>query len=276
MSSTRSKKVRGQPPKFTARTADKHELYELSVQQADVDVKFVDRIFKKRHDRVPLLLREDFCGTAWMCAEWVLSHKERRAVGLDLDQDTMDWGWQKHMVPLGEDARRVKLVRRNVLKGWKEAADVVVAFNFSYCTFHTRAELLGYFRAVHESLADDGLFLLDIYGGPDAQCELDEERDKEDFTYVWDQRTLDAVNNRAIRHIHFVFKDGSRLKKAFTYDWRIWSLPEMRDVLIDAGFAAVDVYWEGSDAEGEGNGVFRKVEKADNEEAWISYVAAWK
>ena len=35
-------------------------------------------------------------------------------------------------------------------------------------------------------------------------------------------------------HIHFKFPDGSKLKKAFTYEWRLWTAPEIRELLLVA------------------------------------------
>jgi hypothetical protein len=154
--------------------------------------------------------------------------------------------------------------------------DVAVALNFSYCVLKERAELRRYFERVRAALASPGAFVLDVYGGPDAQTELTEKKAIGGFTYVWEQRPYDAVSGCAVRDIHFRFKDGTELRRAFTYDWRIWSLPEVRDALAEAGFSRVDVYWEGADAKGRGNGVFRRVRAAENEQAWIAYVAAWR
>ena len=41
---------------------------------------------------------------------------------------------------------------------------------------------------------------------------------------------------------------------------------------MEAGFSRANAYWEGSDEEGEGDGVFTHQVKAENEEAWIAYV----
>ena len=57
-------------------------------------------------------------------------------------------------------------------------------------------------------------------------------------------------------NIHFKFPDGSKIKRAFSYTWRLWTAPELRDMLLDAGFRNVTVYWEGEDDNGEGNGEF--------------------
>ena len=62
-----------------------------------------------------------------------------------------------------------------------------------------------------------------------------------------------------ICHIHFKFKDGSRIKKAFSYDWRLWTLPEIREVMEEAGFSNTRVYWEDEDEEGEGSSSRRAI-----------------
>ena len=40
---------------------------------------------------------------------------------------------------------------------------------------------------VREQLTEDGLFILDAYGGSDSFPEMEEDRDLDGFTYVWDQ-----------------------------------------------------------------------------------------
>ena len=69
-------------------------------------------------------------------------------------------------------------------------------------------------------------------------------------------------------------KAGSKLKKAFTYHWRLWTLPELRDMLAEAGFSRVHVYWQGSDEDGEPDGDFTVVETAENDPAWIAYIVS--
>ena len=170
----------------------------------------------------------------------------------------------------------MRVLRRNVLEVTRPQAEVAVAFNFSYCVFQERTELLRYFRTVCRGLQDGGLFALDIHGGPEAFEEVEEETKHKGFTYVWDQEPLDPISHRGVRYIHFRFPDGTQMRRAFTYDWRIWTLPELREVLTEAGFSQVDVYWEGFDKDGEGNGVFRKVQRAENDDSWIAYVAGWK
>ncbi len=51
------------PAALTARTADRHELYQLSVQNVESEIDFVDAEFERLRGRKAVRLREDFCGT---------------------------------------------------------------------------------------------------------------------------------------------------------------------------------------------------------------------
>ncbi len=258
-----------------ASRADPRALYEASVQDTGSDIRLVVRAFRKRRGRQPLRLREDFCGTARLCADWVRRRPDRRAVGVDLDRETLAWGEAKHLAPLGPARARVRLLRQDV-RAARGLFDVVLAFNFSYSVFKERRELAAYFRAVRRSLVGDGAFFLDLYGGPEAQKEGVEKQRFDGYDYVWEQEPLDAVSGWGRRHIHFRFPDGSERRRAFTYDWRLWSLPELRELLAEAGFAGSDVYWEGARADGSGNGIFRPVRRVANEESWIAYLVGWR
>ena len=54
------------------------------------------------------------------------------------------------------------------------------------------------------------------------------------------------------------------------------TLPEIRDVLIDAGFSKVVVYWEGTDEDGEGDGVWAIDDRGEACNGWVAYIAAVK
>ena len=265
------------PPRWTAKTADKYHLYELSVQETDADLDFVEGVYRERRGAEPLRFQEDFCGTALLCARWVQRGPRRTAVGVDLDAACLDYARGRHLARLKpEERRRVQLIQADVRRAETPPADVIGAFNFSYWGLRSRAELLDYFRHARESLAPEGCLVLDLFGGADAQVECEETTKKEGFTYIWKQEAMDAITNHITCRIAFRFPDKSVLEDAFVYHWRVWSLPEIRDVLHDAGFGTVTAYWEGVDEDGEGDGVFLPREHAENEEAWIAYLVAWK
>ena len=110
---------------------------------------------------------------------------------------------------------------------------------------------------MYETLTEDGIFFLDAFGGYEAFREMEESTEFDNFTYVWDQHRYNPVNGDIKCLIHFTFPDGSKIKRAFSYDWRLWTLPELQELLKEAGFERVLVYWEGTDEKtGEGNGEY--------------------
>lgn len=259
--------------KLTAKTADKYVLYQQAVQSADQDVEFLIDTYKAIRGKKPKHLREDFCGTCLMSGEWAKLGKNYTTESYDIDPEPLAWGLANNLEPLGAAGKRVHQYQEDARTPSRKAPDVRCAQNFSYWVFKTRPEMLDYFVGVYNDLADDGIFVCDLHGGPESIQELEEETemDDESFTYVWDQDSINPITGEARLHIHFRFPDGTEMTDAFTYDWRLWGLPELREILRDAGFSSVDCYWEGTDEDGEsGNGVFTKSEQG---EACLSYVA---
>jgi len=262
--------------RLTASNTDKHWLYENSVQNPEAEVEFIDMAFSGEYGRDASFLREDFCGTGFLSCEWVASRDGNTAMGVDLDGPTLDYGRLHHVGPLGPLADRVTLLQADVRDISSPAVDVIAATNFSWWGFHTRADLLDYLRNCHASLRDEGMLMLDIYGGPEAQVAQLEERECEGFTYVWDQDVFNPITHAYECKIHFQFPDGSEMTNAFEYSWRLWSIPEVRDLLLEAGFGKVEVYWEGADEDGEPDGIFIANEEGDTSSAWVAYVVAFR
>jgi len=258
--------------------SDKHNLYQWSVQDAECEVDFFSRVYNKLRNKKPRIVREDFCGTAQVCCEWVQRSKENKAHGIDLHKPTLDWGRKNNINVLPKEAAsRVNLIQRDVRDRFNFKADVILALNFSYFIFKERKTLIKYAKSVRTSLAAEGIFVLDIHGGPDAQRIQEEKADYGDFTYIWDQASFNPVTGETVCHIHFELPDQKTMKRAFTYNWRLWTLPEMNDILMEAGFKTVDVYWEGTNQKtGYGNGVFRKSRVGDDSVSWIAYIVASK
>lgn len=272
-----AKKKRRPKPKLTAQNADRHVLYGKSVQNVEAEIDFVDQTFEALRGRKARVIREDFCGTANSACEWVRRRPGNRAVGVDLCAETLAWAREHNLPTLSDGERsRVTLLERDVRDPGPEGrgADVVLAMNFSYWVFAERAGLVAYFRSVRESLGKRGIFILDHYGGSDALTETEEEREIDGFTYVWDQHRYNPITGEMVCYIHFKFRDGSKMERAFEYHWRHYTLPEIRDCLLDAGFGKVTVYWEGEDEDGEGNGEFEPAEEGDADMAFITYIVA--
>lgn len=261
-----------------------HALYEASVQGVEYDLDLMERIYRRHHGRRFRLLREDFCGTAALAGAWVLRRPENRAWGLDLDGPTLDWARTHRLPRLGPAARRLELIQADVRRVTRPRADVIGANNFSYWVFHQRRDLVRYFRSAHRSLRRGGLLFLSAFGGTEAAGSLVERKKvaasnsiagdpTPAFTYVWEQKSFNPIDARLLCHIHFEFRDGSTIRRAFTYDWRMWSLPELYDALDEAGFRGTECYVEGWDDDGgKSDEVFRLRRRFKNQEGWLALV----
>jgi hypothetical protein len=277
----RRTKRKSKKPAFTAKNADRYALYQLAVQEPEADLDFLDRVYRGHFGRLPSTLREDFAGTALTAAEWVKRRGSNRAVAIDLDPVPLRW-FAGHIEPglNGDQRERLTVMRANVMSKEARAAagragfDAVFAFNFSYWIFKKREVMLAYFRSVRASLGKEGLFFLDHFSGSDTMIEQVERTRKKGFVYVWDWRTYDPISGDVVATIGFEFKDGTKMKDAFRYEWRLWTLPELRDILLEAGFSSMDVYLEKDDKNGVGTGVYTKHARAKADRAVIAYLVA--
>lgn len=264
-----------------AELADRHLLYQQSVQDVESEIDFVEQTWSELRRRPARLLREDFCGTANTSCEWVRRDNEHQAVGVDLDQDVLEWGRLYNLAKLtAEQSQRIELMHENVLDARPGLADIILAMNFSYYLFLKRDDLREYFENALDGLESDGILFLDAYGGYEAPMVLTEPRDCEDtdgqpFTYTWEQASFNPINSCMTCNIHFEFPDKSRINQAFSYYWRLWTLPEIEEILYEAGFSQVDIYWEGTNEEkNEGNGIYMPAKSGDADPGWVCYIVA--
>mgnify|MGYP002065422443 CR=1 FL=1 len=264
-------------PASSARSLHRHKLYEYSVQCPEAEVDFIQNTFKRFRKRSARLLREDFCGTAQMCCEWVRGRDTNHAIGVDLDPEVLQWSRGHHIAALQPaEKARVTLLQEDVCAVKTDPVDIVLAMNFSWQIFEERSVLRDYFASVRDSLVDDGIMFLDCFGGYEAYQELEEKTKHKGFTYVWEQASFDPISHHMVCHIHFNFNDGSKLKNAFTYEWRLYSLPEIRDILLEAGFSNVTIYWQGWDENDEPDGNFQPATSGDADPGWICMISAEK
>jgi SAM-dependent methyltransferase len=254
----------------------KLSLYEASVQDAPGEASRIAAIYRKQYGREARDLAEDFCGSFWLGYEWVRRGKRNQAWGLDLDSKVIQAGRERHASRLGEDVlKRAHPRKGNVLSASHPPVDIVMAGNFSYFTLRQRALLLRYFRHCRQRLKTKGVLVLDHFGGPDC-LKPNVERRKikgeggESFTYVWQQHGYSHVTGEADFSIHFRTRKEGFVRDAFVYNWRLWSLPELRDLLMEAGFKGVDVYWDFDKG-------FRKTLYGEDEVlSSVSYLVAFK
>lgn len=259
-------------------TNTKYELYIKSVQSPDTDVVFYRRVYKELRKKLKkgLTLREDFCGTAIISTEWTKLDKTYKAVGVDLDPEPMEYGQRNFVDTLTLDQqKRIQLVEMNVLDKKVPKADIVVAVNFSYCLFREREQLKKYFQNVYNSIKPGGLYIIDVFGGSQCADEVLDRTKHKGYTYYWDQKNFDPISGYADFAIHF--RIGNKLyKDVFTYDWRVWTIPELREIMKEVGFKDSVIYWEGTARNGTGNGKFTQVTEGEACLSWISYIAGIK
>jgi len=253
----------------------KYDYYERSVQNPDGEVEFMHEEYKRFYGRSPSIFREDFCGTGAMSCSWVKQHTKYEAYGVDLDSEPLKMGEKRHFSKLNkQEQKRMHYLQKNVLTVKTPLADVICAFNFSYFIFKNRKDLLKYFKTVRKSLKKQGVFFLDIFGGPESQKLITDTKKVGDITYYWECQHFNPFTHDCTFAIHFKDPKGKKHNNVFTYNWRFWTMPEIRDILIEAGFSKTVAYWEGDDEDGGGDGIFSPTEDTENCDAWVSYVAA--
>ncbi|MFK8111687.1 MAG: hypothetical protein AB8B91_05780 [Rubripirellula sp.] len=278
MGSSKDKK-----PKLTmAERADKFLCYQKSVQTPDHEVEFFEQAYKDAYRRKPYVLREDFCGTFAVCCSWAKSNAKRTALGVDLCPETLQWGRDHNLAKLTDAQQsRVRLIEQDVRKRNRPPADVLAAQNFSFWIFKTRAEVIEYFKVARSNLSAQGIMVMDMMGGGECLEEglVDKRtivKGKKGFKYRWKQVSYNPITGDASFSISFKFPDGSKIKNAFEYHWRFWSIPEVREMLAEAGFSESRVYWENDDEDHEDFGKWERADDASSDPSWICYIVAVK
>ncbi len=219
---------------------DRHDLYERTVQSPEKVVAFLRSI----HGGDPRVLGEDFCGTAAVSRAWVRLVEGGRATAVDLDASVLE---RAAGVP------GVDLVRgdaRSATDPARHAADAIFVGNFSIGEIGERTDLVRYLARSRERLSPGGIFVCDTYGGPSAHRTGAVERSDwieggDRIRYVWEQRGVDLATGRVVNAMHFrIERDGEivdSIEDAFVYRWRLWSVPELREAMSEAGFASTEV-----------------------------------
>lgn len=258
---------------------EKYRLYEEAVQSPEGEVEVLNSIYRKLRSKEARVLREDFCGSCALSTAWVKSNTKNSAFGIDLDNIPLHFAKTNHWEKLDEkQKKRLHILNGNVLTQKTPAADMLVALNFSYFVFKERELMKKYFKSALSHLKKDGIFIIDLFGGVDASKVYEERTDRGSFVYSWECNFYNPIDNHIKFAIHFQKKKNDKevYKNIFNYDWRLWSMSELRDILFEVGFKSVYSLWEGDDGKGGGNGDFSITEQEENCESWIAYLAALK
>ncbi len=278
----KGKRTDNSPTKpLLSETSDKFVCYQKSVQAPDHEVDFFIRAYRDCYRKTPFAMREDFCGTFAVCCKWVASHPKRTAIGVDYCGQTLEWGRENNLCELdAQSQQRVRLIEQDVRKRNRPQVDVLSAQNFSFWIFKTRAEVINYFKTARANLKSEGIMVMDMMGGGECYTEGHTDKrkikkGKKGFSYHWTQVSFNPINHDAEFNISFKFADGSWMKQAFVYQWRFWSIPEVREMLAEAGFSDSYVYWDVEPDENE-DSIWKRQQVAPSDPSWICYVVAKK
>ena len=261
-----------------AERVDPYELYQESVQGVEFELDFVEQTFAATRGRSPRRIREDFCGTAQSASTWVTRSTHNEAVGVDIDPEVLAWAWEHNIAPLTPDQKqRIDLLPEDVLTVAADGFDVVQAFNFSYWFFQERADMRRYLDNARRALVSDGMLFLDAFGGYEAhRCQREKTR-MDGYTYIWEQAAYNPIAAEMVCFIHFHFPDGSRLDRAFSYNWRLWGAKELRELLAEVGFRRTRMFVQAFDDETEEPiDRFDETEEIPDYASWIAYLVAEK
>lgn len=264
----------------------RYQIYEASVQDVAGQCDLLEQFYEDQFGHKPVSLREDFCGTFISAIHWVKRGKERRAVGIDLDPVPLEFGRRHHLKSLtAGERKRLKVVLGDVRRVSSPKVDIATAGNFSFFCLRNRADLIAYFRAVHRGLNRKGALALEMAGGPGfVEAPYSERRlikrphpsghGKPWFTYIWEQKKFDPISREGLYQISARMKSGQKYTGLFQYHWRVWTIPEVRECLAEAGFSSSQVYWPDQLAASS----YSRVSQAENTdlETWLSFVVGYR
>ena len=254
---------------------DKYLYYKKAVQSPTEDIQFFKKTYKHFFKKPARVFREDFCGTFYLAYHWIKDHSKNKAIAIDTDKEPIEYGNKHHFSKLKNSQQsRLKILNKNVLANKLPTADIVSVSNFSYFALKERNLMLKYFKNVRKVLSKKALFIIDILGGSDCEALSEEEVQHKGFSYFWDQNYFNPISRTGQFYIHFKRKGEKKREKEFSYDWRLWTIPELKDILKSAGFSKTHVYWEGNNKKGEGNGIFKQTKEGDICETWIAYLVS--
>ena len=256
-----------------AQRADKYRLYVEAVQNPAADVRFFSALYEQMNGRPPQTIREDFCGTAAISCEWLRHSESGRAIAIDIDPEPIEWCRAHHVPALTpQQADRLQLIERDVLEGDLPEADVILAPNTSICLLRKRADLVRYFSQCRARLLPGGLFIMDLYAGPEAQRSGKERLPGVACVGIWEQASFNSITNEAVNRIHFEFADASRLNDAFVFEMRMWSPAELIDALAEVGFRSTCTYKRSADYSLQDQAALHLVEQIEVFGCWELYI----
>jgi hypothetical protein len=224
-------------------TPSKYELYQKSVQNVKKEVEFFKKVFRLIYNKMPTTFREDFCSTALLSCEWVKGNVLNSAVGIDFDQETLDWGMQNNINNLTTGSDRIKLIKQDVLEQFdpSQKFEIICSLNYSHFLLPTRKQILKYFQNVVLNLESKSVFILDFYGGSHIFSDHKYQHNKSSDFYEFSGKQMNILNNQSKCSLNYKIKKN-KYKPMFSFNFRIYSIIELREALEEAGFNEFKLY----------------------------------
>ena len=261
-----------------AKAPTAQDLYEVCVQSP----KHVVDLLRAIHGEEPLLLGEDFAGSGAVSRAWVAQSGEHRAWCVDRDATALS---------RCDGVERLQTRAADVTDE-SAAVDTIWVGNFSIGYHHDRPSLMAYLRHVRSRLKPSGVFVCDTYGGETAYTRGEVHRYHQlpkqlapdgaggwRVRYTWEQREAHPLTGMVTNALHFRIERAgvieTELIDAFIYHWRLWSVPELRDAMREAGFTSTGVYGQLPEAvDDQGRPYIRPMDDADDvDDSFIVCVA---
>jgi len=260
----------------------KLSLYQQSVQHPLAEAFFLCRVYEEYNpDKQANTLREDFCGSAAISLGWIMADPDRKAIAVDHDVPTIAFAKEQIEEQLGRSSNNITLICDDVRQPLNKIppADIIASMNFSTLIFHNRQTLLAYFQQTRRNLDKGGVFVMDLLGGPGAMQVITQNREMQltdgtPYTYHWQQRSFDALTHRIDCRIHFTLANGEQKRDAFIYDWRLWSIPELLELLTEAGFKQPKVWCDTLAPTGQSDGHYQSITHLPSRHDWVVYLSA--
>ena len=263
---------------------DRFACYELCVQSP----RHVSAFLRGVHANNPVVLREDFCGTAALSQRWLEDAarlgEPAAAIAVDLDEEVIARA-RRSLLGFNSPSQRegaggwvgsssssssssLQLLHADSTKPTNPdpGCDIVFVGNFSIGYLHTRRELVEYLQLSRSRLErgnagfGGGVFVCDTYGGASAfqlgsLTRKHPSRGREIIHYHWQHEEADPLTSMVTNSISFrVEVEGEiiqELPRALVYRWRLWSIAELREAMTEAGFASTEVYADCNIAPGQ-------------------------
>lgn len=226
----------------STRAISRFDLYELCVQAPSMSAKFVDALLGGEAS----VIGEEFCGPASIAREYVALGGGRRAVATDMDAEPLEHARARAGEELDASLRgHLSFSRCDVMEETSRVR-ALIALNFAVCEMRGRDALVAYLRHAHQRLEGGGVYVADLYGGENAMAEGSAEvvfeTGEGDILYEWRQVAANPLTGLVSNEIHFELPDGTRIERAFAYEWRLWSPAELADAFREAGFDSVEFH----------------------------------